>query len=322
MKALVWKGGTTLDYEEVADPVAETDEEVVLDVQLAGICGSDLHGYRGHPGPRVPPLVLGHEAIGRFEGERFAVYPLVGCGTCERCSAGEVNLCPQWHLIGMHRAGVFAESVLVPRSTLVAVPAEMPDERAVLTEPLACAVGALAPYAIGPGSRVAVIGCGPIGMLAILLAASRGAEVSACDPLASRGQLALRLGASSAAATADELGRGEADLVVDAAGFEATWSSALSLVRSGGDVVVLGLGAAEGSFPMATLIRRGIRLRGHFAYSRGDFSAALGALETLEIDLGWCSTEPLSHGAHAFERLVSEPERYVKILLAPPAERD
>jgi threonine dehydrogenase-like Zn-dependent dehydrogenase len=316
VQALVWKGDTALDYEALPDPTPAAGE-VVLDVELAGICGSDLHGYRGHPGPRVPPLVLGHEAVGRLDGERFVVFPLIGCGQCERCRAGEVNLCPQWRLVGMHRAGVFAERVAVPRACLVPVPAAMSSERAVLTEPLACAVGALAPYAIGQGTRVVVIGCGPIGLLTVMLAAGAGAEVVAVDPLAPRRELAERLGARRTTGEAAELEQGQADLVIDAAGFQATWSAALSLVCAGGDVVVLGLGEAQAPFAMATLIRRGIRLRGQFAYSRADFDRALDTLATLDADLGWCATDELSQGARAFARLVEQPEEYVKILLAP-----
>ncbi|HVM68522.1 MAG TPA: alcohol dehydrogenase catalytic domain-containing protein, partial [Gaiellaceae bacterium] len=140
MKALVWHGTRSLAYEDVDEPAAGPDE-VVLEVSLAGICGSDLHGYRGHPGPRVPPLVLGHEVVGTVDGERYALYPLVGCGACARCEAGEDNLCASWRLVGMHRAGVFAERVAVPRRCLVPVPPGLDDRRAVLAEPLACCVG-------------------------------------------------------------------------------------------------------------------------------------------------------------------------------------
>ena len=104
MKALVWHGDQRIRFEDVAPP-SPAPGEVVLDVELAGICGSDLHGYRGHPGPRVPPLILGHEVVGTVEGTRYTVYPVIGCGACSRCLAGEDNLCAHWRLIGMHRAG-------------------------------------------------------------------------------------------------------------------------------------------------------------------------------------------------------------------------
>ncbi|MGI8420726.1 MAG: zinc-dependent alcohol dehydrogenase [Gaiellaceae bacterium] len=308
MKALVWHGDQQLDYEEVADPEAGEDE-VVLEVQLAGICGSDLHGYRGHPGPRVPPLVLGHEVVGRVDGESHAVYPLVGCGECARCEAGEDNLCATWRLIGMHRAGVFAERVVVPRRSLVALPEGLELRRAVLAEPLACCVGALAPYDIGMGSFVSVFGAGPIGLLTVFLAAREGATVRAVDPVAARLETAELLGASDF----DE----PVDLAVDAAGFEATWRAAIDSVENGGDVVVLGLGAAEGTFPMATIVRRAITVRGQFAYSRADFARAVEILSDEDLDLSWLSDAPLAAGAQAFANLVERPAEFSKVVLTP-----
>src|SRR5579862_4512026 len=129
MKALVWHGDRAMSLDDLPEPEPAADE-AVLEVELAGICGSDLHGYRGHPGPRVPPLVLGHEVVGRVDGERYTLYPLVACGACEHCRAGEDNLCPSWRLIGMHRPGVFAERVLVPSSSLVPVPEGLDSRRA------------------------------------------------------------------------------------------------------------------------------------------------------------------------------------------------
>jgi L-iditol 2-dehydrogenase len=303
MKALVWHGGQNLSYEDTADP-EPGDGEVVLDVELAGICGSDLHGYRGHPGPRVPPLVLGHEAVGSVDGERYAVYPLVGCGSCERCAAGEDNLCPSWRLLGMHRAGVFAERVLVPRSSLVPLPPGLDPRRAVLAEPLACCVGALAGSS---PERVVVLGAGPIGLLTVFLAARGGAQVRAVDPVASRLQTAHLLGATDF--------DGPADLVVDAAGFEQTWAAALEAVRPGGEVVVVGLGSAEGNFPMATLVRRAIRLRGQFAYTRAEFQQAVDILAEGDLALDWTTDAALADGAQAFANLVERPAEFSKVVL-------
>ncbi|HUY72210.1 MAG TPA: alcohol dehydrogenase catalytic domain-containing protein [Gaiellaceae bacterium] len=316
MKALVWHGERTLSIDELPAPEPGADE-VVLDVELAGICGSDLHGYRGHPGARVPPLVLGHEVVGLVEGRRYTVYPLVACGMCPRCLAGEDNLCASWKLIGMHRPGVFAEQVAVPRRSLVPLPAGHEPLRAVLAEPLACCVGALAPHALGEGSSLAVFGCGPLGLLSIHLGVRAGAHVVAVDPVAERLETACRLGAASAVSSAEELEPGKATIALDAAGFEATWRGAIDAVENGGTVVVLGLGNAEGRFPMAVVVRRAITVRGQFAYSRADFARAVEILAEGELELGWLSAAILDEGAEAFANLVDRPAEYLKVILSP-----
>jgi len=315
MKALVWYGERDVRYEDAPEPEPGAGE-VVLEVKLAGICGSDLHGYRGHPGPRVPPLVLGHEVVGSVDGEPFTLYPLVACGTCERCKEGEDNLCASWRLVGMHRPGVFAERLAVPRSTLVPVPAGLEPRRAVLAEPLACCVGALAPYELD-GRAVVVFGAGPIGLLTVYLAARSGSHVTVVDPVPERRENARRLGAQVGVATGEELPPAAADVVVDAAGFETTWRAGLAAVRNAGDVVMVGLGQADAPFPMAVLVRRAIRLRGQFAYSRREFARAVEILGEGDLDLGWVSDAPLADGAEAFASLVDRPSEYAKVLLSP-----
>jgi len=315
MKALVWHGDRELSIDDLPAPEPAAGE-VVLDVELAGICGSDLHGYRGHPGPRVPPLVLGHEVVGQVEGTSYTVYPLVACGVCDRCLAGEDNLCPSWKLLGLHRPGVFAEQVAVPQRSLVALPAGIDPRRAVLAEPLACCVGALAPHAVGEDTSLVVLGCGPIGLLAVHLAARAGAQVTAVDPVPERLELARGLGASLGVSSPDELEPGAATLALDAAGFETTWRGAIDAVRNGGTVVVLGLGTAEGQFPMAVLVRRAIGLRGQFAYSRADFARAVEILAEGDLDLGWLSSAALDQGAAAFANLVDRPAEYTKVILS------
>jgi threonine dehydrogenase-like Zn-dependent dehydrogenase len=311
VKALVWHGERSIAYEDAPEP-EPAEGETVLEVELAGICGSDLHGYRGHPGPRVPPLVLGHEVVGRVDGAAYAVYPLIGCGECEHCRVGADNLCASWRLIGMHRPGVFAERVALPRRSLVPLSDGIELERAVLVEPLACCVGALAPH--GDARSVGVLGCGPLGLLTVYLAARSGAEVTAVDPLPERRAIAQRLGA---AAAAGELEPDAFDLIVDAAGFEPTWRAALAGVESGGTVVMLGLGNAEAPFPMAQLVRRAVTLRGQFAYTRAEFARGLEVLAEGDLALDWLSRAPLSDGAHAFANLVDRPAEYAKVLLSP-----
>lgn len=316
MRGLVWRGAGKLSLEDVPEPIPGAGE-VVIDVELAGICGSDLHPYRGNGGPRVPPLILGHEAIGWLGGERYSIYPLIGCAACDSCAAGMDNLCASWRLLGMHRAGAFAERVAVPRSALVPVPAEVDAEHAVQTEPLACCLGALDPHEVGEGTRVLVLGCGPIGLLTVFSAARLGAEVLAVDVVANRRAQAARLGARCTLAPGAEIPSGSIDLVVDAAGFQDTWRVSLDAVRNGGAVVVIGLGQPEGTLRMASLVRRTITLRGQFAYTRDQFAAALRILADGDLDLGWVSEVGLDDGASAFANLVERPEDFVKVLLRP-----
>jgi threonine dehydrogenase-like Zn-dependent dehydrogenase len=320
MRALVWHGGRNLAMEELPDP-EPAPGEVVLDVGLAGICGSDLHPFKGHHGPRRPPLVLGHEVVGTVTGlpGRWSVFPLTVCGTCAACRAGRENLCASRQLLGLHRPGVFADRVAVPRDSLLEVPDELSDNLAALVEPLAVCVGAQAGAQLGRDSRVLVIGCGPIGLLSVHLAARLGAEVVAVEPVEARRGLAVHLGAARTLTAAEEAEGLDADLVVDAVGAEATWRPAIAGTRAGGEVVVVGLAQADGGMPMADLVRRSIRVRGQFAYTRAEFAEALALLAANGLPAEWIEVMPLADGLAAFSRLADAPDATAKILLQPAA---
>jgi len=318
MEALVWHGASELSLEQLDEPAAG-EGQAAFDVALAGICGSDLHPYRGHAGPRVPPLVLGHEAVGTTPGAegRFVLFPIVSCGRCAACRRGEVNLCETRGLVGLDRQGVFAERVAVGADALVPIPAGVPDGAAVLTEPLATPLSALRAAGAAPGVRVAVFGGGPIGLLTVYACSALGIESELVEPLEHRRELAGQLGAAAVHASGDDVAAGSFDLAVDAVGIEPTWAPAIRAVRMGGTVTIIGLGAAEGPMAVGDLVRRGIALRGHYAYTRADFEAALAMLAEHPPPLGWLSTLPLREGAEGFRRLVEEPGENVKVLLAP-----
>ena len=178
MKALVWHGGQELGLEDLPEPQPGADE-VVFEVELAGICGSDLHPYRGHAGPRRPPLVLGHEAVGTVAERpgRYTVFPVVACGHCRACLRGEENLCEERGLLGLDRQGVFAERVAVRADALVPVPAGLDARIAVLVEPLATSLSVLRLDAVSAGDHLLVVGGGPIGLLWVYAAAERGVRV-------------------------------------------------------------------------------------------------------------------------------------------------
>ena len=322
MQALVWLGGDRLEIEELPD-LAPGDDEVVFDVVLAGICGSDMHAYRGAGGKRVPPLVLGHEAVGRIAGEPglFVAFPLLGCDQCAICAEGHENLCPERRLLGLDRPGTFASTVTVPRSALVAVPTGMSADVAALTEPLATVIGAFEGAELRPGQIIQVIGCGSIGLLAVYFGVQAGCVVVATDPVAARRQIALDMGAV-VVASADDFAPRSAHHVVDAVGIEATWSAALRSVRPGGVVIVVGLGQVSGPVAVGDMIRSGITLKGSYAYSRRDFADALALLARVPINTSWLERMPLRDGKAAFDALAHETTPAIKILLQPNGVTD
>jgi threonine dehydrogenase-like Zn-dependent dehydrogenase len=311
MKALVW----TAPYEAVMRseevPTAGPGQ-AVLAVRAAGVCGSDLHGYRGHSPLRVPPLILGHEVVARDDdGTLYVVNPLVGCGDCRLCSGGTPNLCPRRGLLGLDRPGAFAEYVAVARDNLLALPEGMSPLLGTLVEPLATPVHAL--RAAGPveGAVVAVIGCGPIGLLACYAARRRGARFVAAYDLDESRIAHARALADACATSADGIrpavaeasGGLGADIVVDAVGVEPAWNAALALVRPGGTVAEVGLGQADGSAPVGKLVRDGIAWRGIYAYTPDDFRSALAMLADEPPPLDWATTASLDDGPQLLAQL-------------------
>jgi threonine dehydrogenase-like Zn-dependent dehydrogenase len=318
VRALVWHGDDRLELESLADPSAGAGE-VLLEVELAGICGSDLHAYRGHPGPRRPPLVLGHEAVGTVPGRagRFAVFPLVVCGICPACLRGEENLCERRGLLGLDRQGVFAERVPVREDALVPLPDGLDPQVAVLVEPLATSLSSLRIDGVAAGDSVLVVGGGPIGLLAVYASSARGANAVCVEPVDERRALAERLGATAVLADTADVAPAAADVAVDAVGIEPTWRAAVAGVRPGGTVALVGLGQAEGTMPTGDLVRRGVAVRGHYAYTRRDFEDALALLAAAPPPVDWLTVLALADGAEGFRRLVEDPASVTKVLLTP-----
>lgn len=311
MKALVWTAPHQAEVRSESVPVPE-EGEVLLAVRAAGVCGSDLHGYRGHSPLRVPPLILGHEVVGEdSSGGQYVVNPLVSCGSCPICAANTPNLCRRRGLLGLDRPGAFAEFVKVPRANLTLLPDGMPPLLGTLVEPLATPINALDGAGVGPDSAVAVIGCGPIGLLACYAARRAGAQlVAAYDIDAQR--------ADQARSVADVVGTGAADLeqalqeatdglgahlVIDAVGVQPAWEAALAMVRPGGTVAEIGLGQAEGTASVGRIVRDGITWRGVYAYTPEHFARALELLSEDPPPLDWTATADLEDGPALLEIL-------------------
>jgi len=203
MKALVYTAPNEMTYRDEPPP-APAAGEVLIRVDAVGICGSDMHAYHGRDPRRVPPLILGHELAGEIvhganKGRRVTVNPLITCGHCEYCVQGRNNLCAHRTMIGMTRAGGFAELVTTAAASVIELPAGMSARAAALTEPAATALHALnaAMRALArpvAESRALVLGGGAIGLLVTLLLDTYGCRhvtVAETNPL--RRDAAVRL---------------------------------------------------------------------------------------------------------------------------------
>ncbi|MFD6906590.1 alcohol dehydrogenase family protein [Streptomyces sp. NPDC060077] len=294
MKALQWHGAYKVEVaNDIAEPTLNAPGDALVRVVRSAICGTDLHPYRGEIASFTPGTVMGHEFTGVVEevgpdvhhlrpGDRVVASDIIACGTCWNCRRGWHYQCDNVGLFGYDTvvgtsavAGGHAEYVRVPFADVVlsAIPDGVGDEHAlligdVLATGYACATGG----EVRPGDTVAVVGCGPVGLLAMKAASILGAAtVLAVDPLPARRALAEEHGAVGLAPGPDLAeqvcgltgGRG-ADVVLEAVGTDASLLSALEIVRPRGTVCAVGAHASE-AMPMPTRLAFGKELTLRFA---------------------------------------------------------
>src|SRR5579871_255863 len=252
MRALVYTAPGKVEIEERPRPEPRPGEEEIA-IDFAGVCGSDISGFLGHSALRKPPLVLGHELVGRRrDGRRVVANPLVSCGHCDACISGAQNLCDSWKLLGLGTTpGTYSEYVALPSSQIYEIPESLSSEQAILVEPLANVVHLFRLVGPQPFFRLAIVGAGTMGALALQTALRIGArDVLVTDVNDKRLETMHSLGASSIVnvtspdaltAAIRSAGRGY-DVVIDASGSAPARQTAFDLCRPGGQVVLLGMG--------------------------------------------------------------------------------
>lgn len=338
MKSLVFGGPRNVCFGDWEEP-GILPGQVLIEVAACGICGTDLHVYKGLPAAWPVPGVRGHEFAGTViawaddvdgfqDGDRVVVQPLVTCGECRFCRSGQSNLCTNMVLIGGERPGGFAERVNVPARSLFNVPENLSLKRAALVETLATSVHAFQQHVSGILRSVAVLGAGAQGIFAVQLARLAGANlIAVSDTLPHRLAVAQELGATHIVnARQDDvvevilaMTNGEGvDLVIEAAGKAVTRQQAISLLRPGGTAIFLALGAEASPIDFMYVVPRELQLRGTQCYTDADFALAIELLANGEIIVDPLITEmPLENGPAAFETLASNPGEMIKVLLAP-----
>jgi L-iditol 2-dehydrogenase len=348
MKALLLSEYSNLAITELDAPVPGPDE-LLIQVAACGICGSDVHGYDGSSGRRIPPIVMGHEAAGTVvavgndvksyaSGDRVTFDSTVFCGLCDFCRAGDVNLCNDRQVIGVscgeyRRAGAFAEFLTVPERVAYHLPDELSFPDAAMLEAVSVALHGVAVSKMKGDETVLVIGAGMIGLL-LLQAARTTGYASACvyvsDVDSTRLALASDLRADATfLATGSDLtaeimkrtqGRG-VDIVLEAVGRDETISTAIDCVRKGGTVVLVGNISPQVNLPLQKVVSRQIRLQGSCA-SAGEYPDAMDLIASGKIKVAPLITAvaPLADGPQWFERLHSREPNLMKIVLDPRPE--
>jgi L-iditol 2-dehydrogenase len=320
------------------------DDDVLVRVRACGICGSDIHGYDGSTGRRLPPLVMGHEAAGVIEdvgrhvrgfapGDRVTFDSTASCGLCRFCRRGQVNLCDHRTVLGVscgeyRRHGAFAEYVAVPAHILYKLPAGVPFEHAALIESISIAVHAVNRQIPRPEDTVVVVGSGMIGILLIqVLKAKSCPRIVAVDIDPGKLALAARLGATDTvnardgqllAAVSEITGGNGAEVSFEVVGHSDTVVSAIRSVGKGGTVVLVGNLSPAVEVPLQDVVSREISLLGS-CNSSGEIPECIDLLARGIVDVSAIISvaAPLDDAPALFARLYNGDPSLMKVVLRP-----
>jgi L-iditol 2-dehydrogenase len=309
MQAIVQTGERTVEVQQREQPVP-TDEQVLIEVHSAGLCGSDAHAYLYEDGYEwIPiPRIMGHEYSGTVVevgddvtdlsvGDHVVEEPIQSCGECFQCKNGQANVCQNFSITGMHRDGAYANYVAVDEAFVHRIPDTIPLTHAAITEPTSVATRAvLTQSTVTPGDDVLVEGPGPIGVLVAVVADSIGANVLVSG-LGKDGEYRLPLLADMGIDTVDVEdeplddrrdaftdGRGF-DAVFDTTGHESGVEMAIEQVRKGGEVVVVGLPGDSSDLFMTPVVRGEIRIETSYGSHWRNFEQAVRLMENGTIDI-------------------------------------
>jgi threonine dehydrogenase-like Zn-dependent dehydrogenase len=292
VKAAVLADVGTLAVQERAEPALGADDEVLLDVEACGICGTDLHILATPPAhPANVGVILGHEFVGIAAevgsgvrgvttGDRVAVAPNLWCGECDWCRRGLRNQCSNGTTYGIFIDGGLAPRAVVKARACYPVSKELPAHVAALTEPLSTVVHGARQAGAFPGDSAVVIGAGPIGAMFCALLSAAGATVTVIEPTPERARLARELGAA-AVVSPDDLENLHADVVVDAVGSQL--ETALSVAARGGRLLLFGMNAhARAEVAQSRITRDELTIVGSYV-GQDVFPDAIRVLEQGQI---------------------------------------
>lgn len=343
MKAMLLSQYKQLEIVDMPQPECGAND-LLVQVRACGICGSDIHGWDGSSGRRIPPLVMGHEAAGivtavgsqvaQFKpGDRVTFDSTVSCGQCPACRQGRINLCQNRQVLGVscnefRRHGAFAEYVLVPQNIAYHLPDELPFEHAALIEAVSIAVHAANRSPVKLGDTAVVVGSGMIGLLVIQAIRLAGAaQVIAVDIDDAKLDIARSLGADHTlnakkvqvpqAVAALTHGRG-ADIGLEVVGATETIQTTIDSVKRGGAVTLVGNLAPKIELPLQAVVTRELSIYGSCA-SNGEYPECIEYLRrgAIRVDPLITAKAPLDQGPEWFAKLYAGMPGAMKVILQP-----
>lgn len=343
MKALLLSEVKKLEVVDLPEP-SIGPEDLLVSVRACGICGSDIHGFDGSSGRRIPPLVMGHEAAGvvaavganvtRFRiGDRVTFDSTVSCGSCHFCRAGSINLCENRQVLGVscnefRRQGAFAERVTVPQNIAYAIPDNLPFEHAAMIEAVSIAVHATNRTPRALGGSVVVVGSGMIGLLCIQTLKLAGfSKIIAIDLEDEKLALAKQLGATHTinARTSDPVsqvmtwtsGRG-ADAAMEVVGANKPVQTCFQVVRRGGSVTLVGNLTPTVDLPLQTIVTRELSVYGSCA-SNGEIPQCIEMLASgaIRVEPLITALASLEEAPSWFDRLYAGEKGAMKVIVRP-----
>lgn len=322
---LVLKQPFEMELRETASLPGPSGDEVKIKLIYGGICGTDLSVFKGAIQYATYPVRPGHELLGTIveageealypPGTRVVVLPNTYCGECDKCRIGKTNICRHKKSLGINADGGFSQEFVISSRFVLPVPADLPDEKAILIEPFAVVVHAFQKVTVTTGTSLAVIGCGNEGKLAVLLASHLGADVTAIDINPLKLDRVKEMVPHVRTLQPNEIGGETFDVVIEAAGTKASIETGIKLVTPGGSMVLIGI-AQEANFPAAHVVRNEITLYGSIIYTfPDDFLETIEYLRNNQLDVTPVVSKimPVSEFKQAFENAFSGD--YGKIIL-------
>jgi len=349
MKAIVYHGNRDLRLETVEEPDPGTGQ-VKLRIDYCGICATDIEEYEygpvfiaDTPSPltgKSIPLVTGHELTGTvveagkgvddlMVGNRVVINGILTCEECRRCRQGETTQCRSITAVGFGIDGGLAEYMVWPASHVIPLPDEVTSQAAALAEPASVALHAVRKGRVQSGDRVAVLGVGTVGMMAMQVARAMGAQVYAVDRRPASLQLALDLGADAAINTEVDDPGGELaeltdgqgpDVVIDAAGGRETPKLSVEWARNGGRVVLVAIYTSKPEFDFNTIVSTETELIGSLSHQQRDVAEvvrliASGSIKTTPLVSDVITLEEVV--PVGFARMMARDKDIFRILVAP-----